>query len=157
VKRAIKIELQAFKDTQWDTLKTGLAVRYRQWGLEYNIACLRELEVLGRATLHKLLALRTGHGDFTSYHIKYNHDPLECEMHCRHCGMDKSPEHLVFCRKSLAEFRLWPWPEEEEDERPTSVREFTTRDKRHYLRYLVDNPGAFAEFIQVTGYFGPAD
>jgi hypothetical protein len=141
--------LKAFRDKQWTVTRAGLSRRYRSWDLEYDISCPEELS-LPRTVLHRLLALRTGHGDFTAYHRRFNHDENDCEMQCPHCGMDKTPEHLVFCRFSLRQFNKWPWPCAGEPERPRS-----TRAKREYLRDLVECPEAFAEFVEATGFFRP--
>lgn len=49
--------------TWWDAYQHKLSKRYTRWSLRYSTRPPRELN-LPRATLHKLLALRTGHGDF---------------------------------------------------------------------------------------------
>ena len=54
----------------------------------------REL-ALPRRHLARLLAARSGHGDFASYHERFNHE--NAELHCR-CGARKDPTHLFFCR-----------------------------------------------------------
>ncbi|KAI0996781.1 Protein disulfide-isomerase [Podosphaera aphanis] len=50
---------------------------------------------LPRRILGKLLAARSGHGDFADYHRRFNHN--NAELYCS-CGQEKSPEHLFFCR-----------------------------------------------------------
>lgn len=67
-------------------------IRYKKLGITFRHSP-REL-CLARNTLSKLIAARTGHGDFEQYHVRFNHfkfDPCEC-------GKPKSPEHFYFCR-----------------------------------------------------------
>ena len=49
---------------------------------------------LPRALLGRLLAARTGHGDFADYHIRFQHD--DAYLLCR-CGARKAPFHFLFC------------------------------------------------------------
>ena len=99
--RAIKSEAAAL---WWARKSTLLSERYRQWALDYKICTPKEL-ALPRATLHRLLALRSGHGDFKWYHEKFKHENavLECL-----CGRAKTPDHLVHCR--LTQQYLYKWP-----------------------------------------------
>ena len=148
VKMGLRKQLAAFRIDHWNKTKQGLSQRYLAWDLDYDLNCPMELEILSRPLLHRLLALRTGHGDFSAYHRKFNHPEDSCEMACRHCGADKTPEHIVFCRHSLAQFTKWPWPEEKDRARP-----YSSDEKRAYLRWIVGNPEAFRDFVRVTGCF----
>ena len=56
----------------------------------------REL-ALPRRHLARLLAARSGHGDFAQYHERFKHE--NAELHCR-CGARKAPTHFLFCRKA---------------------------------------------------------
>ena len=49
---------------------------------------------LRRALLGRLLAARTGHGDFADYHERFQHD--DAYLFCR-CGARKAPLHFLFC------------------------------------------------------------
>ena len=49
--------------TWWATVVPKLSGRYRKWALPYEVKPLKELD-LPRATLYRLLALRTRHRDF---------------------------------------------------------------------------------------------
>ena len=51
--------------------------------------------LLPRYILGKILAARTGHGDFADYHERFNHE--DALLHCR-CGARKAPLHFFFCR-----------------------------------------------------------
>ena len=50
---------------------------------------------LPRPLLARILAARTGHGDFADYHERFNHE--NAHLLCR-CGAKKSPVHFFFCR-----------------------------------------------------------
>ncbi len=50
---------------------------------------------LPRAALARLLAARSGHGDFAAYHDRFNH--MDAERRCR-CGAFKKPDHFLHCR-----------------------------------------------------------
>src|SRR3569833_3920221 len=78
--------------------------RYQDLGFKSaTLKCPRELK-LPRATLHHLLASRSGHGDFENYHRRMNHtDQTPCT-----CGRIKTPEHIVYCRKSRQLRAQWP-------------------------------------------------
>jgi ribonuclease HI len=56
---------------------------------------------LPRPLLARILAARTGHGDFAAYHERLNHE--DAHLLCR-CGARKSPTHFFFCR--IAKRRL---------------------------------------------------
>ena len=72
-----------------------------------------ELE-LPRASLHRLLAERSGHGDFATYHRRFNHDESSITP-CR-CGEEKSPGHFVECTEARTKLpsSLRPGKEREE-------------------------------------------
>ncbi|EDN95206.1 hypothetical protein SS1G_11082 [Sclerotinia sclerotiorum 1980 UF-70] len=59
---------------------------------------------LPRPFLGRLIAIRSGHGDFASYHERFLHQ--DAQLLCR-CGARKSPVHFFFC--SIAK-RNHPWP-----------------------------------------------
>jgi len=50
---------------------------------------------LRRFALGKLLASRSGHGDFAAYHKRFAH--TDAQTSCQ-CGREKTPEHFYFCR-----------------------------------------------------------
>ena len=54
----------------------------------------RELR-LPRTHLARLLAERSGHGDFAAYHRRFHH--ADAELHCA-CGAEKAPAHFLHCR-----------------------------------------------------------
>jgi hypothetical protein len=56
-----------------------------------------------RSALARVLAARSGHGDFASYHERFNH--TSAELHCR-CGARKTPLHFSSCRKAPQRHRL---------------------------------------------------
>lgn len=125
----------------WSRAKELLSARYREWDLGYDLRCPAELAELPRRTLHRFLAIGTGHGDFTWYHEKFRHEDakLECS-----CGQAKTPDHLVHCRKALGSFTRWP-------RRPN--RRPGRQERAQYLEELMKDPKAFKEFIRVTKFF----
>ena len=50
---------------------------------------------LPRSHLHRILAARSGHGDFADYHERFGH--ADAELQCR-CGVRKTPIHFFSCR-----------------------------------------------------------
>ena len=87
-------------------------VSYKRWNLPCEGKPM-ELE-LPRASLHRLLAERSGHGDFAAYHRRFNHDESSITP-CR-CGEEKSPGHFVECREARTKLpsSLRPGKEREE-------------------------------------------
>src|SRR5699024_2428593 len=67
---------------------------------------------LPRATLGRLLAARTGHGDFAQYHERFGHE--DAKMECS-CGGPKSPHHFYYCRKGR-KASPHPWKQRQVDE-----------------------------------------
>ena len=52
---------------------------------------------LPRLTLHRLLAERTGHGDFAEYHRRFGHPPEQVARYrCRY-GAERAPLHFARC------------------------------------------------------------
>lgn len=52
---------------------------------------------LPRAALARLLAARSGHGDFAAYHDRFGH--VDAERRC-HCGAYKAPSHFIHCQQA---------------------------------------------------------
>ena len=71
---------------------------YRRLKLGIPAGRPRELN-LARAMLHRLLAERSGHGDFESYHERFGHEP---GPPCR-CGQPKAVDHFAVCQKALTQ------------------------------------------------------
>lgn len=63
---------------------------------------------LPRFALGKLLASRSGHGDFAAYHDRFKHEDALCQCLC---GEDKSTSHFFFCKRPSRRDRLWGPPE----------------------------------------------
>ena len=131
--------LRAEQSNWWAEKRRKLSTWYREWGQTYDYKAPAELS-LRRATLGKLQAIRTKHGDFKWYHQKYNHQ--DADLQCR-CGQDKTPDHIVHCKWNRRLFRFWPaappWP-------PSSTIEGKT-----YLKHLLNNPDDFQAFLELTG------
>ena len=65
----------------------------------------KELE-LARPLLGKLVQHRTGHGDFSQYHRRWNH--ADAELSCS-CGREKTPVHFFFCKRVRRRTPPNPW------------------------------------------------
>jgi hypothetical protein len=77
-------------------LKLWLAVlpqSYRDIGIRTAPRRPWELQ-LSRPVLGRLLASRTGHGDFADYHERFQHE--DAYLLCR-CGSRKASLHFLFC------------------------------------------------------------
>ena len=94
---------------------------------------------LPRQLLHKLIAARSGHGDFASYHRRFKHE--DASIICG-CGQLTTPTHFVRCRIHASAVRKLR-------------RNMTMED---YTRQLLGPKGLekFKEFVQTTGCFGGA-
>lgn len=57
---------------------------------------------LPRRLLHRLIAARTGHGDFAPYHRRFKH--ANANMYCA-CGLETSPTHFIRCRLYASQVR----------------------------------------------------
>lgn len=136
--RSLRRETQC---SWWTKRATKLSTWYRKWGLSYAVKPLPELD-LPRSTLHRLLALRTSHGDFSWYHRKFSH--TDATLTCS-CGQPKTPEHIVLCRKTRTAFQFWP-------QRPQAL---PTNQKEgiEYLTRLIEKPADFASFLRITEFY----
>ncbi|KAK8076321.1 hypothetical protein PG994_003593 [Apiospora phragmitis] len=75
-------------------------VSYKEWELPWR-GHPKELS-LTRTTLHRLLAERSGHGDFDPYHWRFGHP--ERAKKCK-CGADRTPGHAMNCPLVAAKLR----------------------------------------------------
>ena len=118
-----------------------LSMEYKRWNLPYDIKPPPEL-TLPRAKLQRLLAIRTAHGDFTTYHTRFKHE--NATMKCS-CGRAKTPLHLVFCTKVRKSFSKWPgklhYPPRNSEEGMA------------YLKSLFKAPDTFAELLNVSEFY----
>jgi hypothetical protein len=125
----------------WASVEPKLSTNYRKWGLNYKVHLPKELE-LPRPILHRLLALRTGHGDFEWYHKKFHHE--DAELNCG-CGGTKTPEHLVHCPRVFRYLAKWPF----KPRRPPR----TQKEGEGYLMRLLEQPQEFQKFLKITGFY----
>ncbi|KAI0995394.1 hypothetical protein K3495_g12785 [Podosphaera aphanis] len=68
--------------------------RYLEFGIKMNSQLPPEISLLPRRSLGRLLAARSGHGDFAEYHRRFKH--TDADLYCS-CGQEKSPEHPFSC------------------------------------------------------------
>ena len=126
----------------WSDKRRTLSKWYKGWKLDYAPRRSSAELDLPRAILAKLLSIRSSHGDFAWYHRWLNHTNAKLTCSCR---CDKTPEHLVLCRKTLGSFIQWPL----RPPTPPSSRS----EGLAYLAELLTNPEAFRAFLQITQYY----
>ncbi len=136
VKRLARARAEGLFQAWWEK-EAKRPARYTRLGLEASLRCPRELK-LPRRTLHHLLAARSGHGDFTEYHVRFGHE--DAALQCS-CGRDKTEEHLVFCRKSRRLEHRWPALKP----RPRGLME--------YWEKLLDSPKQFEASLETAQFF----
>ncbi|EDN11159.1 conserved hypothetical protein [Histoplasma mississippiense (nom. inval.)] len=128
----------------WSGACGRLSDWYRGWSfsrptVEYQVKAPPEL-TMPRHALHRWLALRSSHGDFSWYHRRFQH--ADARLTCV-CGHNKSPEHLVLCRHSQRHFLHWPKrPAARPHNRATAVA---------YLGSLT--PTDFVELLDCTQFY----
>ncbi|RAL59211.1 hypothetical protein DID88_006666 [Monilinia fructigena] len=125
----------------WIKRKAKLSAHYLKWDLTYRVGLPPELD-LPRNQLHRLLAIRSAHGDFAWYHNKFRHANALTECSC---GAAKAPMHLVHCPRSHKRFKDWP-------SRPP-IPPTSNAEGLRYLTHLLSNPMDFAKFLDVTGCY----
>ncbi|EDN08633.1 conserved hypothetical protein [Histoplasma mississippiense (nom. inval.)] len=128
----------------WSGACGKLSDWYRGWSfsrptVEYQVKAPPEL-TMPRHALHRWLALRSSHGDFSWYHRRFQH--ADARLTCV-CGHNKSPEHLVLCRHSQRHFLHWP-------KRP-AARPHNRETAVAYLGSLT--PTDFVELLDCTQFY----
>nr|CCA28121.1 hypothetical protein SS1G_12417 [Albugo laibachii Nc14] len=83
------------------------------WWLEIRPSRYADLELmmkrsrppelrLPRWAYHRLIAARTGHGNFKGYHERFGHENIDCSCVC---GRERRPWHFAECRLALQNWR----------------------------------------------------
>lgn len=103
---------------------------------------------LTRPQLHRLLAMRTGHGDFAWYHRAFKHNDVN--LHCT-CGHLKTELHFLQCRKAAATRDKWPLIKGKRADYLPDMR--TEKGRTQYLHYLTSNPDAWKQWLQTTRFY----
>ena len=125
----------------WEKVSPKLSKWYAKWGLDYKVGLPKELD-LPRATLHRLLAIRSSHGDFAWYHRKFRHE--DANLACS-CKREKDPTHIVRCRKTARKLGHWPLkPKTPFHSEPEAIS---------YLSQVMLDPEDFARLLQVTEFY----
>lgn len=96
IKRAKRKVEERFNKSRIIYFENNAPQRYRDLELEAKDKTPYTLR-LPRDALGHLLAARSGHGDFSSYHTRFQH--RDAEHNCL-CGSPKSPTHFYFCPKA---------------------------------------------------------
>jgi len=85
--------------------------KYQRWGIK---AVRRPPELaLPRPTLHRLIAERSGHGNFVEYHDRFGHP--KPELRCR-CGMPRRAGHFARCPLARIFFPDWVRKDHEQED-----------------------------------------
>ena len=91
---------------------------------------------LPQRLLHRLLAARTGHGDFAAYHRRLKH--VDANLECV-CGRETTPTHFISCRRYANQMRKFRHG----------------MNMNTFRKYLLGHDcfKNFKKFIQITGCF----
>ena len=98
LKRQVTIGTQKLAEEWWLKNRTD---RYEDLDLLMRRKRPPELD-LPRWAYHRLIAARTGHGDFASYHRRFQHQNEE--ILCK-CGREKRPWHFAECRPAIQKWQ----------------------------------------------------
>jgi len=103
-------------------------------------ASLKARPALGvpRASLSWWLAARSHHGDFASYHKRFNHEDVHLFCSCKH---EKTPEHYAYCK--LVWKLKHKWPE--------NLRKISSPS--HLYSKTIDDAAAFHKLTTATNFF----
>ena len=135
IKRRARRERKRLQELDWDTNRPSY---YGQWRIDASPKP-PELQ-LPRPILHRLLAERSGHGDFVEYHERFGHDARPT---CK-CGEPRTQGHFVKCR--MVQPFLPEVPEKDERAGYTP------------LTYLLGPNGYkdYQKLVEETSPYGPA-
>jgi ribonuclease HI len=97
-----RIARQKPKDTFETWWSASAPEQYKRLNLKATTGCPPELS-LPRAALHHLLAARSRHGDFATYHERFDHN--DARLVCS-CGRRKAPDHIFYCRRIPPRYRM---------------------------------------------------
>ncbi|KAI1004247.1 hypothetical protein K3495_g3967 [Podosphaera aphanis] len=90
---------------------------------------------LPRWAYHRLLAARTGHGDFATYHERFKHENFEGKCDC---GREKRPWHFAECRPVIQR-----WRNAKREARPRASEMLGEKGWKRFL-----------EFVTITRCYG---
>src|SRR5512142_3371353 len=93
---------ERFDDALQQYWASQAPTRYRDLGITARGRLPMELS-LYRPILARLLAARSGHGDFYDYHERFEHE--DAVLYCS-CGSSKTPDHFYYCRIGQTRARL---------------------------------------------------
>lgn len=96
---------------------------YQDLEIKFRLGCPAELSLPRQHVAH-IYAARSGHGDFASYHTRFNHDSAH-KTCC--CGKLKSARHFLYRR--LATLRLPKPPKKSSDKIKFLLGTFTGASK----------------------------
>ncbi|POS87609.1 hypothetical protein EPUL_003063 [Erysiphe pulchra] len=94
IARAKRLAQDRYNESTVEYWQNKAPERYRRLDIGISTKMPAELFLLPRNSLGKLLAARSGHGDFAEYHRRFHHE--DAELNCD-CGSDKEPEDPFYC------------------------------------------------------------
>jgi hypothetical protein len=106
LKRRAKANTMSALQSYWQSTAPQ---SYQDLQITASPQCPAELR-LPRPLLARILAARSGHGDFARYHERFNHE--DAYLLCR-CGSKKTPIHFFFCRIARRRLPRPPGPPSE--------------------------------------------
>lgn len=120
--------------TKQDFTKWWEAQMEHRYDSIYPFAVTKQPLVMSkRSTLHRILAARSGHGDFAAYHERFGH--TDSNNHCS-CGERKATTHVFLCKK-LRGNRLLP----------------RHAPRAAIIQFLGEGSGKMAKFIEKSNFF----
>ncbi|RAL60100.1 hypothetical protein DID88_000725 [Monilinia fructigena] len=139
--RTIVRQKRLYAETNWwEEMKTSLSAGYKEWSPKYNTKEPKEL-TLPRAVLHRLLAMKTGHGDYAAYHQRFDHqnNKLECS-----CGSAKEPYHFFKCTINNLKRSDWPLAPVEMQSNKQAIT---------YIKKLIHTPSKLTQLITDSEFY----
>lgn len=133
-RRAIKERYESAIATYWNANSPR---SYQDLGLSMSSRSPKELSI-PRRSLGRLLAARSGHGDFAAYHERFSHQDANCLCLC---GRRKTTVHFYFCRLG-------------QQRRKMRIPNFrSTTSAIDWLLGTVQGAEAFSSWITETSFF----
>jgi len=150
IRSSLRKVMRKARTDWWKAARRKFSAQYLAWETEHHFREPPELR-LPRPLLARLLSIRSGHGDFESYHRRFHKNSSvsnACErcstvVTCA-CGRLKTPSHFIHCRTTVSQWKQWP----DGPNRPPDHAE-----RESYLRNLLNNSELFLSFARTTRCF----
>jgi hypothetical protein len=127
------------ENASWWSRKRAKSYAARKIGP--NLGKSKELE-LPRYTLGKLVAARSGHGDFPPYHLRFRHETYE--PNCR-CGATKTPTHFLECEPA--------WERWKQRKKKRKLLRRSRKKQAEWMLSTAKGAAMYREYIEETNFF----